>query len=212
MSTSGNSFELILEEILRQKRILEELHEENDALRQQLAALQAGQGIYIDILGHRIPLAVSRDDSSYIVAAVPVEDKLPAVTDMPVMADTPAQQAMPVPHSELQPQNVASMPTQLIDAVQLPQEVPAPVSVAMEGPISSADNSDSFLLEEVSGDGTPFAMASSSFFEDALFDEFSTASTHQMAVWPGPITDHKPLDEREKAALRRELMGSFLLE
>jgi len=55
----------------------------------------------------------------------------------------------------------------------------------------------------------------SAFLEEALIDEFSTASTRQMgqlAVWSGPITNPPTFDEKEKETLRRELSGSFLLE
>src|SRR6266699_7002018 len=48
--------------------------------------------------------------------------------------------------------------------------------------------------------------------EEALLDEFSNASTSQMAVWSGPITNPPEFDEKEKEILRRELSGSFLLE
>jgi hypothetical protein len=55
----------------------------------------------------------------------------------------------------------------------------------------------------------------SSFLEEAMLDEFSTAATREMgqvAVWSGPITNPPTFDEKEKENLRRELSGSFLLE
>ena len=57
-----------------------------------------------------------------------------------------------------------------------------------------------------------------SFLEEIMIDEFSAALTSPTAVWQGPIqkreTIKKPeqIDEDEMAALRRDLMGSFLLE
>jgi hypothetical protein len=54
---------------------------------------------------------------------------------------------------------------------------------------------------------------SSEFLHEMIIDEFATAATSPMAVWRGPTK--KPQandDEEEKAALRRQLMGSFLLE
>lgn len=52
------------------------------------------------------------------------------------------------------------------------------------------------------------------FLEEALLDEFATAAPSPMAVWTGSGSNPKQqtIDEDEKAALRRELMGSFLLE
>ncbi|MBO0782534.1 MAG: hypothetical protein J2P37_27280 [Ktedonobacteraceae bacterium] len=63
-----------------------------------------------------------------------------------------------------------------------------------------------------------------SFLEEMMIDEFSSAMTNPMAIWNGPQKQKKEesqpeepekpveLDEAQKAALRRELMGSFLLE
>jgi len=70
-----------------------------------------------------------------------------------------------------------------------------------------------FTVEEVTEDEPASASpAMQGFLEEALLDEFSNASTRQMAVWSGPITNHPVLDEQEKETLRRELSGSFLLE
>ena len=70
-----------------------------------------------------------------------------------------------------------------------------------------------FTVEEVTEDEPASASpAMQGFLEEALLDEFSNASTKQMAVWSGPITNHPVFDEQEKETIRRELSGSFLLE
>jgi hypothetical protein len=80
-----------------------------------------------------------------------------------------------------------------------------------------------FVIEDVAENGTPVTVgASSSFLEDALLAEFTTASSRHMGNWSGPITNspmpngpitnNPNLDEEEKAALRRELLGSYILE
>lgn len=178
MNTNNNSFDLILEEVLNQKRVLEELQAENEVLRQQLNALRAGQGIFIDILGHRIPLASEMHEEAPDVVSIAVkEDTAPFLNSTPPPAgEQPAREA------------------------------------AAEDPLSSIPESDKFLVEEVSESGTPIPVTSSSFLEEALLDEFSSATTRQMGVWGGPITNHPTLDEHEKATLRRELSGSYLLE
>ncbi len=59
-----------------------------------------------------------------------------------------------------------------------------------------------------------------SFLEEIMIDEFSAALTSPTAaaVWQGPVQKREVLqkpeqiDEDEMAALRRDLMGSFLLE
>jgi len=52
------------------------------------------------------------------------------------------------------------------------------------------------------------------FLEEIMIDEFASSSTSSMAVWKGPAKkqQQEQIDEEQKAALRRELMGSFLLE
>jgi ABC-type phosphate/phosphonate transport system substrate-binding protein len=92
----------------------------------------------------------------------------------------------------------------------------------MAGQVSPMPNAD-FVIEDVSENEVPVqAGSSSSFLEDAMLSEFATASTRQMENWSGPITsnpipngpitNNPDLDEEEKAALRRELMGSYILE
>lgn len=187
MNKSGSSFESILDEILKQKQLLEDLQAENESLRQQLTDLRAGRGIFLDILGQRFPVAGNSGVSS------------PAVVSHEVINDDTA----PAPATMLTAQ---ADPTRQKTAAILSEVLPPPT---FETPIPS----DDFLVEEVSENDTLFAVpTSSTFLEDALIDEFSAASTLQMGVWSGPITNHPNLDEDEKAALRRELMGSFLLE
>jgi hypothetical protein len=56
MKSSASNFELIMQEVLKQKQLLEDLQTENDELHRQLAELREGRGILIDILGKRFPL------------------------------------------------------------------------------------------------------------------------------------------------------------
>ncbi len=58
---------------------------------------------------------------------------------------------------------------------------------------------------------------SASFLEEMLLNEFASAATTQMASWQDAGSNEAettipPGEEEEKAALRRELTGSFLLE
>jgi hypothetical protein len=56
MQTSDSNFELILQEVLKQKQLLEDLQTENDELNHQLTELREGRGIFVEILGIRYPL------------------------------------------------------------------------------------------------------------------------------------------------------------
>ena len=72
------------------------------------------------------------------------------------------------------------------------------------------------LQEQVTEEITP--SFSSSLLEDEMDgmdeDEFADSVTSPIAVWKGAETNPrtKNINEDEKAALRRELIGSFLLE
>jgi cell division protein FtsB len=56
----GNKFEQIAQELVKQKHLMDQLVAENRELRQQLAELRAGRGIFVEIAGSRFAL---RDDS-----------------------------------------------------------------------------------------------------------------------------------------------------
>jgi hypothetical protein len=67
MKSNDSTFELISQELLKQKHRLDELVKENQGLRNQLTALREGRGISVDILGQRFspaePLATSQRQS-----------------------------------------------------------------------------------------------------------------------------------------------------
>lgn len=52
----------------------------------------------------------------------------------------------------------------------------------------------------------------SRFLEEMMIDEFSSAMTNPVSTPPEQAPKQEATDEEKKAALRRELMGSFLLE
>ena len=69
------------------------------------------------------------------------------------------------------------------------------------------------VMETLSEDTSPSTPAASPIFlEEMLLEEFTSAAGNQMSVWSGPVSGPTEIDEAEKAVLRRELMGSFLLE
>jgi hypothetical protein len=57
-------------------------------------------------------------------------------------------------------------------------------------------------------------VTSSTFLEEMMIQEFASAMPNSKAIWTGPATKPEPVmsEEQKNAALRRELMGSFLLE
>jgi hypothetical protein len=175
---SGTSFDSIAHAILTQKQMMDELQAENRELRQQLADLRAGHGIFIELGGMRIPLRGE-------IAAAETTNVTSVLSQN--ISSSPPSFSMPKGEisSMVGNEDVAELtPTQEL-------------SLAEEAPI-----------EKEEPEKTP------TFLEEIMIDEFVTASTSPMAVWQVPVkkSQQEPIDEEQKAALRRELMGSFLLE
>ncbi len=53
---TGTYFEQIAQELVKQKQLMDQLEAANRELRQQLADLRAGRGIYVEISGSRFAL------------------------------------------------------------------------------------------------------------------------------------------------------------
>ena len=178
MSMSDSSFEHILQALRMQKQYLEQLQAENSELRQQLADLRNGQGIFVEILGARFAL----------VGTQPSE----------ALANETVQE---VPTLELALTPTVDMPT---TAMPFIPETPRPIEPFEE---------HTPLQEQITEEITP--SFSSSLLEDEMDDDdFADSVTSPIAVWKGAEanTRKKNINEDEKAALRRELIGSFLLE
>lgn len=172
---SSSNFDLIMQDLLRQKQVLEDLEAENQELRRQLAELRAGRGIFVEILGTRFALHEEEVVSPEVVAtAVPIPPTPQAVPDEPSIEETP---------------------TTMIEA--LPSTTPIPQFAYTEG---------GHEVEQETLELTP------AFMEEMLFEEFTSASTNATAVWSAPGSHSPIINDDEKATLRRELMGSFLLE
>src|SRR5579872_6536702 len=178
MSMSDSSFEHILQALRMQKQYLEQLQAENSELRQQLADLRNGQGIFVEILGARFAL----------VGTQPSE----------TLANETVQEA---PTLELALAPTVDAPT---TAMAFIPETPRPIELFEERMP---------LQDQVTEEIAP--SFSSSLLEDEMDDDdFADSVTSPIAVWKGAEANNrkKNINEDEKAALRRELIGSFLLE
>ncbi len=101
MKTSGSSFELIMDELLKQKQLLEDLQAENDELYRQLSELREGRGIFIEILGNRFQLVEeSVGVSPGEVLAATDDPYLNEITDIPGKAIEPSWTETPAPSAE----------------------------------------------------------------------------------------------------------------
>ena len=101
MKTSGSNFEFIMQEVLKQKQLLEDLLSENDELHRQLAELREGKGIFVDILGKRFPLVEVPVSDSPNSTATPVTDlSLQETTEIPSESLPSSMPETPVPALE----------------------------------------------------------------------------------------------------------------
>nr|BBH95790.1 hypothetical protein KTA_39890 [Thermogemmatispora argillosa] len=233
MTASGDTFDRLLEAIYAQQRLLEELERENRELRQQLADLREGRGIFVEILGVRYPLAVSG------AAGQQIPEPLPAAAVQSEYRSTPAYQPM----QEL-PEGRSGGQDQRGGAPTVPDGRPPEIMQirASIGPLEAQQMAQPVPPAQVPTPQGP--RLSPSYLEEMLLDEFAAAATGPLGTmpatapeagsagpaaryqgegqgreqWPGQApgqaTSPSPttLDEESKAALRRELMGSFLLD
>ena len=198
---SGDHFDLIAQEIIRQKQIMDLLIAENRELQQQIADLRSGRGIFVEILGQRFAL---HDNTTYPQSAATSTTGRDTTRLQPQVPSTPP--ATPT-------QAVIEAPTQEI-----------------AGPVGQYSPAHAFA-QAAPTDSQPPATGETTFLEEIMIDEFANALTTPRAVWQDPAEKHKtnknnktnktdkqpmpsqePINEQQKAALRRELMGSFLLE
>jgi len=168
---SSNSFDLITQELLGQRRTMEILQAENRELRQQLTDLRTGRGIFIEISGKRFAL-----NASFISQASSIQS-----------SSSVLQEASP---------SIADEPTTAISKV-LPAKAAKSVS-----PSQNSKRAET---------------ASSTFLEEVMIGEFASAMASPSTLLHDPIKqqeEHKQekSEEEQKALLRRDLMGSYLLD
>lgn len=185
----GSSFDLIAQELQEQQRIMGEMKAENYLLRQQVSDLRNGRGIFLEINGAPLELASLWSQSAPL-----------AETSQP----------------EIQSQVSTSIP-ETLRAIELKPLEPLPAVAEVEQ--TEHEEKDTSVPERQRSTTVPLADTSatktSTFLEEIMLDEFRSALTAPNPVWHAPQqTIEKPelsADEK-KATLRRELMGSFLLE
>jgi hypothetical protein len=181
----GSSFDLIAQEMLKQQHRMEELIEENRELQRQLAELRAGRDVFVEINGQQIALNLLIEEAA---SAIPAESLPQAVTQ-----ETNIEEVITP--------SVIDAPTVVTTALTEPPTDPRIPTLPKAVPVTSRKQ------EEEEKKKTP-----STFLAEMMVDEFSAAMTSPMAVWTGPARQPEITDEEQKAALRKELMGSFLLE
>ncbi len=178
----GSSFDPLLEELQQLQHVMQELERTNQELRLQLANLRMGKGIILDIGGKRFMLSQETPDAP-ASAEIPPEPPNVATT---YAATPPTRKTTILPLPELTVEEQAMHATPSIPELQETSAALSPSNVTNEG--------------------------EATFLEEIMYDEFASQMTSPMSVWTGPVKKPETPDEAQKAALRRELMGSFLLE
>jgi len=163
---SSNSFDLITQELLRQRQSMEVLQAENRELRQQLTDLRTGRGMFIEINGNRFAL------------------------NAPFISQTSTVQSSSSALQEVVP-SIADEPTTTISKV------------------SSAEVAESVSPSQNNKQAETNA---STFLEEAMIGEFASAMASPLAVLQDPSKQQEKGEEEQKALLRRDLMGSYLLD
>ena len=174
------SFDLIAQGLLKQKYVMEQMQQENQALRRQLAELREGRGIFIEINGQRFSLrgetVVSQTVPSVVVPSMMVESSVPEQPTLITETDELVQPTLVTAHTTVELFTDEEEQTQ-----------------------------DETHQEQRTGP---------TFLEEVMIDEFAVAATSPLAVWSAPELEKKyeMKSEDELEMLRRQLIGSYLLE
>lgn len=166
------------------------------ALRVQKQYLEQLQAENSDL---RHQLADLRNGQGMFVEILGTRFALVGTHPLEVMANETAQEA---PTLQLILAQTADAPT---TAMPFVPETPRPVELFDEHMPSQ---------EHITDEITPTFSAPSLLEDDMYEDDFADSVTSPVAVWKGTEAKsrQKSINEDEKAVLRRELIGSFLLE
>jgi hypothetical protein len=190
----GSSFDLIAQEIQKQYYIMEEMKAENRKLHQQLTDLRNGHGIFLEISGTRLALAVN---------TTPTLSPLPTqlTASFPTATSFPPQDAKKSGEEQIPIADQAN--STIATNVREPEMAPATASAYQPMAPATANASQ----PEIEKTRRP-----STFLEEMMFDEFEAALTIPTAIPQVQERTPEISKEEQAAALRRDLIGSFLLE
>lgn len=238
----GSSFDVIVQEIMKQQQIMERLEEENRELHRQLADLRDGRGIFLDIHGKRYALigdSIVPDYNDLALVSFQFVESPEREQEWQEQQLTMQEQ----PTMQIALYNTADAPTEamselneieVVDALPLPEQ-DIELDDEAEVKVFTVDDIADRRFEDMADKPThpdqetpiPASQLASEedlipppFLEELMVDEFAAVSSNPRAVWTPPQLNSsrkqtKKLemnDEVTKAALRRELIGSFLLE
>ena len=196
----GSNFDQIAQAVLQQQKLMQDLQEQNNQLRQQLHDLRCGRGIFVLINGTRFSLA---EITSNHDGAPPVDAQVSTIPTTPT--SSPAQEE----------QTITTASAETIAPADIDTPTQEETMVAPSAALSSATTSS-----EVGEDSTQ-----PSFLEDLMLSEFTSAMTSPLHVQTSPSTSTTDIqssqssdssDEHDETKqqddLRRALIGSYVLD
>ncbi len=156
-------------------------------MRRQLTDLREGRGIFVDIAGRRFSLF-----SEYTTPSEVTNTEAESATEVEptVVEQEPQPDPMVAQHDVTQE-----------ETEELVMSIP-------ETPRITVD------FFEDDGEAAEEQTTGPTFLEEVMIDEFASAATSPLSVWSDPkeVQEKKPEADEELAALRRQLIGSYLLE
>ncbi|GAC1626448.1 MAG: hypothetical protein NVS4B7_16280 [Ktedonobacteraceae bacterium] len=193
---SDISFDLIAQELLRQKHSMEQMEQENYELRHQLSDLRAGSGIFIEISDRRFSLVSEFSDPLQVTSS-----------EITISTEDPESQQESMGATE---QRAALENTEKF-FMMVPETPRPPMNFLVD------DEGEETQLEDQMTQTTQTTQTTSTtFLEEAMIDEFTSAGTGPSVVVPvlhqEQETKSENATEEEMAALRHQLIGSYLLE
>ncbi len=169
---NSESFDLITQELLKHQQTMELLQAENQELRQQLADLRAGRGVFIEINEQRFALNVSFISQTSSVESSPSTQQLGSVINEKLIKEEIVEKSA---------KNETERNSQIENNKQ-----------------EKTNNNTTFL-------------------EEIMISEFTSGLASSLTLLQDPIEqqeeqNQEKTEEDQKAVLRRDLMGSYLLD
>lgn len=218
---TNKGFATIIRELIKQRRILEGLDEQNRELLRSIADLDEGHNIYVEIHGKR-----------YCLVEEP-SGELPTVTpNLQSAPMAPQSTTGPLEETAFPGPEVSSSPLEIPEEPKIP---PSPMVAGSEGVTESSlpavseqegatapSRAETVTDHDLMQVSTPIAVLTeenweagkpaTALLEEMIVEIFASRDTEPIpAISSISKTEVTPLSDKEKAVLRQDLAGSFLL-
>jgi hypothetical protein len=215
---TNKGFATIIRELIKQRRILEGLGEQNQELLRSIADLDEGHHIYVEIHGKRYCLV--EEPSGEMPTVTPTLQSAPMA---PQSATGPLEEALPsnpeVAPIPVEPQEVPKIPPAPVAAEQEAATESSLPAVSEQEGATAPSRAETVVRPELAEISAPIATLAegnnapskpaTALLEEMIVEIFASRDTEPIpAISQVEVT---PLSDQEKAVLRQDLAGSFLL-